>query len=107
MKDDDEVLGRSGAGVRRVTPPLIGDPLHADTLARLRRVYGQLGGVLHMLEQNRSSAEVLTQLAAVTHGLHRAGYRMVAEELERVRADGSAPDRPTAELLEKLFLALG
>jgi DNA-binding FrmR family transcriptional regulator len=57
-----------------------------DALARLRRVHGQLGGVIHMMEQDRSTTEVLTLLAAVTHALHRAGFRMVADELERCRA---------------------
>jgi DNA-binding FrmR family transcriptional regulator len=78
---------------------------HPDVLLRLRLVHGQLGGVIHMMEQSRASAEVLTQLAAITHALHRAGYRLVADELGR-RPDDEQPADRTADL-ERLFLALG
>jgi DNA-binding FrmR family transcriptional regulator len=80
---------------------------HVDALARLRRVHGQLGGVIHMLEQNRPSTDVLTQLAAVTHALHRAAFRMVADELERRGNSDGEGNRSSADELEKLFLALG
>lgn len=80
---------------------------HRQALLRLRRVHGQLGGVIHMIEQDREPTEVLTQLAAVLHALHRAGFRMVADELERCRdEDGQCNQKATAQL-EHLFLALG
>jgi DNA-binding FrmR family transcriptional regulator len=80
---------------------------HDDALARLRRVHGQLGGVIHMMEQDRSTTEVLTLLAAVTHALHRAGFRMVADELERCRNTPDGCDGLNTDQLEKLFLSLG
>lgn len=77
-----------------------------DALSRLRRAHGQLGGLIRMIEDGRERAEVLTLLAAVTHALHRAGYRLVADELERcVQAPGG--DERSTEALEKLFLSLG
>jgi DNA-binding FrmR family transcriptional regulator len=51
---------------------------------------------------------VLTQLAAVTHALHRAGYAMLAGGLEQcltAPADGAREENVAR--LEKLFLALG
>jgi DNA-binding FrmR family transcriptional regulator len=78
-----------------------------DVLDRLRRVHGQLGGLIQMIETGRDCTEVLTLLAAITHGLHRAGYRMVAAGLERCLDDPDGPDTVATAKLEKLFLALG
>jgi DNA-binding FrmR family transcriptional regulator len=78
-----------------------------DALARLRRVHGQLGGVIHMMEEDRSTTEVLTLLAAVTHALHRAEFRMVAAELEHCRTEPDGCDGLNSDQLEKLFLSLG
>ena len=78
-----------------------------DALARLRRAHGQLGGLIDMIEEGRSSAEVLTLLAAVTHALHRAGFRLVADGLRACCDDPRAAEGTSIEQLEKLFVALG
>ncbi|HEX7322964.1 MAG TPA: metal-sensitive transcriptional regulator [Mycobacterium sp.] len=77
-------------------------------LNRLRRAQGQLTGVISMIEQGRSCKDVVTQLAAVSRALDRAGFKIVAcglrDCLTGASADGGAP-LSEAEL-EKLFLAL-
>ncbi len=78
-----------------------------DTLGRLRRAHGQLGGLIRMIEDGRDYTEVLTLLAAVMHALHRAGFRMVAANLERSLQDGDAVGTQAVSRLEKLFLSLG
>jgi DNA-binding FrmR family transcriptional regulator len=78
-----------------------------DALDRLRRIQGQVGGLIRMIEDGRECADVLTQLAAVSHALHRAGYRMVAAGLERCVNGPDGDDPAAAAELEKLFLALG
>ena len=78
-----------------------------DGLTRLRKAHGQLGGLIHMIEDGRDSAEVLTLLAAVTHALHRAGFRLIADGLERCRDNPADNCGPDMEQLERLFLALG
>jgi DNA-binding FrmR family transcriptional regulator len=80
---------------------------HEEALTRLRLAHGQLGGVINMVETQRDCEQVLTQLAAVLHALHRASFRLVAAELER--SVSSAPGRRTTTRteLEKLFVALG
>jgi DNA-binding FrmR family transcriptional regulator len=60
-----------------------------------------------MVEEGRDCADVLTLLAAITHALHRAGYRMVAAGLERCLSDTDGPDPTATAQLEKLFLSLG
>lgn len=77
-----------------------------DALDRLRRAHGQLGGLIRMIEQGRDCTEVLTLLAAVSHALHRAGFRMVAAGLERCANTDSPDEALTTERLEKLFLSL-
>lgn len=70
---------------------------------RLRRAQGQLAGVVRMLEEERDCAEVVTQLAAVSKALDRAGYSLVAAGLKECLAHGEPADEAK---LEKVFLAL-
>jgi DNA-binding FrmR family transcriptional regulator len=80
----------------------------AAVLNRLRRAQGQLGGVISMIEQGRDCKEVVTQLAAVSSALDRAGFKIVATGLrECVAADGNGEKHEmSVDELEKLFLAL-
>ena len=77
-------------------------------LNRLRRAQGQLAGVISMIEQGRDCKDVVTQLAAVSRALDRAGFKIIATGLREcvsgANADGTTP-LAEAEL-EKLFLAL-
>ena len=80
----------------------------AQVLNRLRRAHGQLAGVISMIEQGRDCKDVVTQLAAVSRALDRAGFKIVATGLRECltgdTTDGSEP--MTEAELEKLFLAL-
>jgi DNA-binding FrmR family transcriptional regulator len=81
----------------------------AAVLNRLRRAQGQLAGVISMIEQGRECKDVVTQLAAVSRALDRAGFKIVATGLrECVSGDPAADGGPpmTEAELEKLFLAL-
>ena len=83
------------------------DPRDIDVvLTRLRRAHGQLGGVIAMIEQGRSCKDVVTQLAAVSKALDRAGFKIIASGL-RDCITGSG-DQPAVSIdeLEKLFLSL-
>ena len=82
------------------------DPaISRDVLVRLKRARGQLDGVINMIEDDRSCGEIVTQLAAVSKALDRAGFKVVATGLEQCWQDGDkAPMTP--EELEKLFLSL-
>ncbi|MBB5916219.1 DNA-binding FrmR family transcriptional regulator [Nocardia transvalensis] len=79
----------------------------ALVLNRLRRAQGQLGGVIAMIEQGRDCKDVVTQLAAVSRALDRAGFKIVATGLRECLTGESADGEPMSEAeLEKLFLAL-
>lgn len=78
----------------------------ADVIKRLRRVQGQVGGVVKMLQEGRECAEVLTQLAAASRALDRAGFKLIASGLEQcARSTGDGVDADRAQL-ERLFLSL-
>jgi len=74
-------------------------------LNRLRRAHGQLAGVIAMIENGRDCREVVTQLAAVSHALDRAGFKIVASGMRQCLAADGAPEM-SQEQIEKLFLAL-
>ncbi|TXG92457.1 transcriptional regulator [Rhodococcus rhodnii] len=80
----------------------------ALVLNRLRRAHGQLAGVIGMIEDGRDCKDVVTQLAAVSRALDRAGFKIVASGLrECMTGEGDGDGEPmTEEQLEKLFLAL-
>ncbi|MDV6245417.1 metal-sensitive transcriptional regulator [Rhodococcus opacus] len=81
----------------------------AATLRRLRRAQGQLTAVITMLGTGRELREVVIQLAAASHALHRASFKIISDQLRRCvldEQDASCVDRLTEEKLEELFLGL-
>ncbi len=78
-----------------------------DVLGRLRRVQGQVGGVIRMIEEGRDCSEVVTQLAAASRALDRAGFKIIATGMRRCVVSGDAATRGLDEAeLERLFLSL-
>ncbi|HYF72427.1 MAG TPA: metal-sensitive transcriptional regulator [Nocardioides sp.] len=73
---------------------------------RIKRAQGQLAGVLRMLEEGRECEDVVTQLAAVSRALDRAGFAIVATGLQQCLANGEGLDGLDAKKMEKLFLSL-
>lgn len=79
-----------------------------SVLNRLRRAHGQLAGVIAMIENGRDCKDVVTQLAAVSRALDRAGFKIVASGLRDclTAAPGDGRTPISVDELEKLFLAL-
>jgi len=72
---------------------------------RIKRAQGQLAGVVRMLEEGRECEDVVTQLAAVSKALDKAGFAIVATGLQQCIAEGGA-DSLDVKKMEKLFLSL-
>lgn len=72
-------------------------------LNRLRRAQGQLAGVISMIEEGRECRDVVTQLAAVSRAIDRAGFKIVASNMRQCLVGDSAM---STDELEKLFLTL-
>jgi DNA-binding FrmR family transcriptional regulator len=73
---------------------------------RLRRAQGQIGGVLKLLESGADCADVVTQLAAVSKALDRAGFAIIASGLEQCLTRGDEAAGVDRAKLQKLFLSL-
>jgi DNA-binding FrmR family transcriptional regulator len=79
-----------------------------DVIKRLRRIEGQVGGIIRMLEEHRDCADVVTQLAAASRALDRAGFKLLSAGMRQcLSASASGEAEPmSAEQMEKLFLTL-
>ncbi|MFA7764654.1 metal-sensitive transcriptional regulator [Streptomyces sp. NPDC048723] len=88
-------------------PVKVDDDAVSAVLNRLRRAQGQLAGVIAMIEAGRDCKDVVTQLAAVSKALDRAGFKIVASGMRQCMNNADETRAPmTEEELEKLFLAL-
>jgi DNA-binding FrmR family transcriptional regulator len=80
-----------------------------SALNRLRRAQGQIAGIIRMIEEGRDCEEVITQLAAVSRALDRAGFSIIATGLQQCMSGESPAEQDSAQMrarLEKLFLSL-
>ncbi|MCL6600368.1 metal-sensitive transcriptional regulator [Alicyclobacillus macrosporangiidus] len=74
---------------------------------RLRRIEGQVRGVLHMMEQGKSCKEVVTQLSAIRAAVDRVIMYVVGENMEQcIREElsgGGSADKVIREAIELLM----
>jgi DNA-binding FrmR family transcriptional regulator len=76
-------------------------------LNRLHRAQGQLAAVIAAVEDGKDCRTVVTQLAAVSSALDRAGFTIVSSAMRRCIATPEDADNTlTVDELEKLFLTL-
>ncbi|HLT83623.1 MAG TPA: metal-sensitive transcriptional regulator [Phototrophicaceae bacterium] len=73
---------------------------------RLKRAQGQLTGVIRMLEEGRDCEDVVTQLAAVSKALDRAGFAIIASGMKQCLIESDGKETLDVEKLQKLFLSL-
>ena len=75
-------------------------------IKRLRRAQGQIGGDIKMIEEGRDCADVVTQLAAASRALDRAGFKIIATGLLQCGLNGDDTAEADRAQLERLFLSL-
>lgn len=78
----------------------------SGVLKRLKRAQGQIGGIIRMIEEGRDCKDIVTQLAAVSKALDRAGFAVIAAGLRQCLTDDPSGDGVDTSSLEKLFLSL-
>lgn len=102
------------------TPGALHDAQAVKKVAnRLRRAHGQLAAVIAAVESGGDCRQVVTQLAAVSSALDRAGFAIISTALRQCISEddaatdegtdgavGRAPERLTVDELEKMFLSL-
>ncbi len=86
----------------------IDDSCRRDVTTRLRRVQGQVSGIIAMIEDGRECADIMTQVAAASKALDRAGLRIVVDSMQQCAAAAERGEAPPIEVakLERLFLSL-
>ena len=87
--------------VMRFDPELL-----KPSVLRLKRASGQLNAVIRMLESGREYEEVITQIAAVSKAIDRAGYSIIAQGMRTCLADDPTGESIDTGKLERLFLTL-
>lgn len=75
-------------------------------IKRLSRAQGQIGGVIKMIEDGRDCDEIVTQLAAASRALDRAGVAVVAAGLRHCLQKSGGMETLDSAKMEKLFLTL-
>lgn len=69
---------------------------------RLRRIEGQVRGVLRMMEEGNSCKEVVAQLSAVRNASDKAIAQLVAENLQQcILAEQAAGNQDTGKLVKE------
>ncbi len=66
------------------------EPMKSDIARRLRRVEGQVGGLLRMVEEDRYCVDVLTQINAVRAALHRVEEQVLRDHVSHCVATAFA-----------------
>lgn len=77
-----------------------------QVVKRLRRAQGQIGGILRMIDEGRDCEEIVTQVAAVSRALDRAGFAIIATGLKQCLIESDGADSVDSEKMQKLFLSL-
>jgi DNA-binding FrmR family transcriptional regulator len=75
-------------------------------IKRLRRAQGQIGGVIRLIEEGHDCEDVVTQVAAVSKALDRAGFAIIATGLKQCLTDSADVNGVDTQKLQKLFLSL-
>ncbi|QDB78944.1 metal-sensitive transcriptional regulator [Georgenia sp. 311] len=73
---------------------------------RLKRAQGQLAGVIRMLEEGRECEDVVTQIAALSKALDRAGFAIIASGMRQCLVESDGEETLDVQKLQKLFLSL-
>jgi len=81
--------------------------IREQSLARLRRVEGQIRGISKMIEEERGCIEVLRQLAAADAALRSAAKHIVSHHLDSCLTEASRSPDARKQLLNELLETFG
>lgn len=78
---------------------------HTAQLLRLKRIHGQVAGLVRMVEERRYCLDILTQLSAVRAALGKVEERILREHVEHCVGDAVRSGKAAAvqEKLDELF----
>ncbi len=76
------------------------------TVARLRRIEGQVKGIQRMLEEGRACEDVITQIMAARAALDKVALTVMAEHMEECMTQSTEIKKATIERALTLFLRM-
>lgn len=81
----------------------------SDVVKRLKRIEGQVGGLLRMVEEDRYCVDVLTQINAVRAALHKVEQVILRDHVSHCVADAftSGDINEQRHKVEELITAIG
>ncbi|TKD66427.1 metal-sensitive transcriptional regulator [Pseudalkalibacillus hwajinpoensis] len=68
---------------------------------RLKRIEGQLRGVINMMEQGKSCEDIVTQLSATRSGIDRSIGLIVGSNLEQCLHEQIENGEPTGDVVKE------
>ena len=68
-----------------------------SVIARLKRIEGQVGGLLRMVDEDRYCVDVLTQINAVRAALHNVERQILEDHVSHCVADAFATGDAVAQ----------
>jgi DNA-binding FrmR family transcriptional regulator len=82
---------------------------HTGQLERLRRIEGQVGGLVRMVEQERYCVDILTQLRAARAALRRVEEAVLREHVEHCVAQAIRSGDPIEQKakVDELLVVVG
>jgi len=82
---------------------------HTGQLERLRRIEGQVGGLVRMVEQERYCVDILTQIRAARAALRRVEEAVLREHVEHCVAQAIRSGDPAEQKtkVDELLAVLG
>ena len=85
------------------------DVTKAEVTRRLRRIEGQVGGLLRMVEDDRYCVDVLTQINAVRAALHKVEEKILHDHVSHcvVEAFSSGDAADQRHKVEELITTVG
>lgn len=81
-------------------------PFHGEGLERLRRIDGQLHGIMRMLEQRRYCMDILQQLTAARRAMDQVALQIIRNHINSCVRDAIQKSRRGTEKVEELMRAL-
>jgi len=73
------------------------DATRGAVVTRLKRIEGQVGGLLRMVDEDRYCVDVLTQINAVRAALHKVEEQILRDHVSHCVADAFA----TGDMIEQ------
>ena len=73
---------------------------HADTLDRLKKIQGQIGGIIRMGEEGSYCIDIVNQISAVRGGLDKVTLMVLEKHLKSCVSSAIKEDHPDAAIEE-------